>query len=51
MAAADAKTTQLDWQPVFFDAHQNETMIALAEQIVPKFDPGASELWTTTWLA
>ena len=34
MAAADAKATQLDWQPVFFDAHQNQTVIALAEQIV-----------------
>jgi hypothetical protein len=35
MAAADAKANQLDWQPVFFDTHQNETVIALAEQIVP----------------
>ena len=35
MMAADRKAAESDWQPVFFDSHQNETVIALAEQIVP----------------
>jgi hypothetical protein len=34
MEAADSKAAS-DWQPVFFDSHQNETLIALAEQILP----------------
>ena len=35
MLAADRKAAERDWQPVFFDSHQNETVIALAEQILP----------------
>jgi len=35
IAAADSKAAAPDWQPVFFDSHQNETLIALAEQILP----------------
>lgn len=35
MEAADSKAASPEWQPVFFDSHQNETAIALAEQIVP----------------
>jgi hypothetical protein len=35
MTAADRKAVKPDWQPVFFDAHQNETVIALAERILP----------------
>lgn len=35
MTAADRKAAESDWQPVFFDSHQNETVIALAEQILP----------------
>jgi hypothetical protein len=35
MEAADGKAAAPDWQPVFFDSHQNETLIALAEQILP----------------
>jgi len=35
MEAADSQAAASDWQPVFFDSHQNETMIALAEQILP----------------
>jgi hypothetical protein len=35
MEAADSQAAAPDWQPVFFDAHQNETLIALAERILP----------------
>jgi hypothetical protein len=35
MVAADRKAAEPDWQPVFFDPHQNETVMALAEQILP----------------
>ena len=33
-----------DWKPVFLDPHQNETLIALSDMILPKTDtPGAKE--------
>jgi len=35
MQSADSQAAAPDWQPVFFDSHQNETLIALAEQILP----------------
>lgn len=35
LAQADAAASQGDWSPLFLDAHQNETLIALGEQIVP----------------
>jgi hypothetical protein len=35
MEAADSQAAAPDWQPVFFDSHQNETLIALAERILP----------------
>jgi len=33
--AAEEQTAATDWQPSFFDAHQNESLIVLAELIVP----------------
>ncbi len=35
MEAADSQAAATDWQPIFFDSHQNETLIALAERILP----------------
>lgn len=35
IAAAGAQAADTDWQPQFFDSHQNETLIVLAELIVP----------------
>lgn len=35
MAAADAKLAAADWAPEYLDAHQNETLVALAERIIP----------------
>lgn len=35
LAAADAKAAVPDWAPEYLDAHQNETLIALSERIVP----------------
>ena len=32
---ADAQAAAADWSPAFLDAHQNETLIVLAELIVP----------------
>ena len=34
--------TSPDWEPLFFDAHQNQTLIALSDRILPEMDtPGA----------
>jgi Gluconate 2-dehydrogenase subunit 3 len=35
VAAADAKASAADWTPEFLDAHQNETLVALSELIIP----------------
>lgn len=35
MSVARAKVADHNWEPVFFDPHQNETVIVLAERIVP----------------
>lgn len=35
MAAAEANVANANWKPIFFDSHQNETLIVLAERIVP----------------
>jgi hypothetical protein len=35
IAEAEAATAATDWKPAFLDAHQSETLVSLAEQIVP----------------
>lgn len=35
LAAADAQVAASDWTPAFLDPHQNETLVVLAERIVP----------------
>ena len=35
VSAAEAKAADSAWEPVFLDPHQNETLIVLAERIVP----------------
>jgi len=35
MAAAQAKAADPGWEPIFFDPHQIETLIVMAERIVP----------------
>src|SRR5438034_4705707 len=35
LAQADAKAAAAEWSPEFLDPHQNETLIVLAERIVP----------------
>src|SRR5690242_12554815 len=39
---ASKELAKPDWKPVFFDAHQNETLIVLSELMIPETDtPGA----------
>jgi Gluconate 2-dehydrogenase subunit 3 len=35
LEAADAQTAAQEWSPAFLDAHQNQTLVVLAERIVP----------------
>ena len=35
MSAAEAAAADAAWEPVFLDPHQNETLVVLAERIVP----------------
>jgi len=35
LAEADAKAAAAEWSPEFLDPHQNETLIVLAERIIP----------------
>ncbi|HLY60959.1 MAG TPA: gluconate 2-dehydrogenase subunit 3 family protein [Terriglobia bacterium] len=35
LAAADFKAAAADWTPEYLDAHQNETLVALSERIIP----------------
>jgi len=42
--ASEAVAAQAEWKPIFFDEHQNETVIELTELIIPATDtPGAKE--------
>ncbi len=42
MADADPQSAA-NWKPQFFDAHQNETLIALTELIIPATDTGGAK--------
>lgn len=40
-----------DWKPEVFDAHQNETVVALSELIIPATDtPGAKAALVNRWM-
>lgn len=44
-------STLPEWKPELFDAHQNETVIALSELIIPATDtPGAKAAFVNRWL-
>ncbi len=43
VAAQAASTPNAEWKPLFFDDHQNETVIALSELIIPATDTGGAK--------
>jgi hypothetical protein len=46
-----AELARADWKPVFLDAHENETLIALSDTIIPATDtPGAKEALVNRFL-
>lgn len=51
MPAAAGPQPEANWKPKFFDAHQNETLIALTELIIPATDtPGAKAALVNRYL-
>lgn len=41
---AGAAPAEVEWKPIFFDEHQNDTVVALTELMIPATDtPGAKE--------
>jgi gluconate 2-dehydrogenase gamma chain len=48
---ASKDLARADWKPLFVDAHQNETLIALSDLIIPASDtPGAKEALVNRFL-
>jgi Gluconate 2-dehydrogenase subunit 3 len=48
---ANKELERADWKPVFLDSHQNETLIALSEYIIPATDtPGAKDALVNRFL-
>lgn len=41
--ADDASQSGANWKPVFFDEHQNKTLIALTDLIIPATDTGGAK--------
>jgi Gluconate 2-dehydrogenase subunit 3 len=43
--------SSVTWKPVFFDEHQNETVVVLTEMIIPETDtPGAKSALVNRWI-
>lgn len=43
MPAATSSQDEANWKPQFFDEHQNETLIALTDLIIPATDTGGAK--------
>lgn len=43
MSAAASPGNEAEWKPQFFDEHQNETLIALTDLIIPATDTGGAK--------
>lgn len=51
LIALETVAQQPNWKPKLFDAHQNETVIALSELIIPATDtPGAKAALVNRWM-